>query len=344
MRTGELRLNTTRLIIVTHPNGFFGRRRYGWQSINVTKLEQHLGASFETTIVPIDRLLDLQLDTDVLVLYGSSDDPKLRAFYKDVLFIAGQKCHLLPKLEHLFAHENKGFQELYKRSIGVQSLKAEYLFEWDQLRLPMPFVFKTIEGAGSAGVTLVSSERKLRQIRRQFFSPSFLRRAITKVRRMRMTDDQRAMYTYRHQGRCLAVAQEFVPGLTCDYKVLVYGRKYYLLRRSTRKDDFRASGSGIFTFPLEPRTEVLDFARYQARSLDAPYLSLDIAQREDGQCALIEYQVLHFGPYTILNSSGYFERTSSEWRFVKETPCLEREMAQSITQYVAQKRHAAPNR
>src|SRR5690606_8893478 len=62
-----------------------------------------------------------------------------------------------------------------------------------------------------------------------------------------------------YRARIPYVQQQFVPNLKCDYKALVFMDKVFLLKRGTRKDDFRASGSGIFSFP-EPSVELLNFA------------------------------------------------------------------------------------
>jgi len=44
------------------------------------------------------------------------------------------------------------------------------------------------------------------------------------------------------------IVQEFIPDLSNDWKVLVFWDKYYVLRRKNRPNDFRASGSGLFSF------------------------------------------------------------------------------------------------
>lgn len=329
-----------RIVIVTHPNGFFGRLRYGWESINLAKLTEMLQKAFDVVCVPIDELLQFQLTANDVVLYGSSDQPSVRAFYKDVLLLVDRRSRLLPRIEHLFAHENKGFQELYKQQLGIDGLHGQYLFDLDQLKTPVPFVFKTVDGAGSAGVRLVASQKELERLRRDHFRPSLKRRIITAVRLTRMGLAERSMYMYRHKGLELGVVQDFIPGLKFDYKVLVFGDKFYLLRRTNRENDFRASGSGIFNFPRTPEHDVLDFARAVFNTLDAPYISLDIARDNSGRCALIEYQAVHFGPYTLINSPGYFSHSGKGWVFAEEAAALEDEMARSIGLHLSRRTDA----
>ena len=56
------------------------------------------------------------------------------------------------------------------------------------------------------------------------------------------------------------IIQDYISGLDGDYKVLIYDKKYYVLRRYNCKNDFRASGSGIFVFEENIPRAVLDFA------------------------------------------------------------------------------------
>jgi len=59
-------------------------------------------------------------------------------------------------------------------------------------------------------------------------------------------------YVKRSLHRRKFVVQNFIGGLTHDYKVLAYGKKYYVVRRDNRPGDFRASGSGLLSWPEEP--------------------------------------------------------------------------------------------
>ena len=91
------------------------------------------------------------------------------------------------------------------------------------------------------------------------------------------------------------IVQPFIPGLHGDYKVLIFGRKYYTLYRKNRENDFRASGSGFFyDVPLEEHEGLLNFARKITREIDFPIFGMDIAF--DGKdYHLLEFQVIHLG-------------------------------------------------
>ena len=101
-----------------------------------------------------------------------------------------------------------------------------------------------------------------------------------------------------YQGRF--IAQPFISGLDGDWKVLVYGDQYYVLKRHVRPGDFRASGSGMdYRAGLDSGIpdEVLSFVEKVYHLLDIPHLSADVAF--DGKRPyLIEFQAVYFGTAT----------------------------------------------
>ena len=58
-------------------------------------------------------------------------------------------------------------------------------------------------------------------------------------------------YVRESWNRGKIVVQEFIPGLKNDYKVLIFGSKYYVLYRRVREGDFRASGQGLLEYRRE---------------------------------------------------------------------------------------------
>lgn len=128
------------------------------------------------------------------------------------------------------------------------------------------------------------------------------------------------------------VLQEYVPDLECDWKVLVFGNKYYALRRNVRKNDFRASGSGLFAFEI-PDDRILDYAKSVYEKMNVPFLSLDLCMDKNGKVYLIEFQGLHFGPYTLINSPHYFTYQES-WEKVEAKSALAEEYANAVASFI----------
>ena len=114
----------------------------------------------------------------------------------------------------------------------------------------------------------------------------------------------------RNHGK--VIFQEMIEDLEYDWKVLIFGTKCFVLKRFTKKNDFRASGSGLFDYTAVPPDTVLDFALDTIKRLNVPFASLDIVE-SNGRCFLIEYQSVHFGLLTALNAKTYYRYTDTGW-------------------------------
>jgi hypothetical protein len=275
------------------------------------------------------------------VVYTSAEDraDQYRGFLEDLvlgLTIAG--AVLVPRFELLRAHHNKVFAELY-RQLMMGTMEGEIrakVYDVPQSVTEPPFslpvVVKGFSGAGSKAVRLARDPREFVRIAK---STAFCRDLL-----FTLAEWRRRFVWWRHGYvpstlyRRRFLVQEFVPGMTEDHKVLVYGQKYYVVRRLNRPGDFRASGSGRFEFaPEDTDLRMLDFARAVYEKFDVPLLSLDIGF--DGrQYRLIEYQGVHFGPAALERSTCYFRHRVSGWERITEEPDLEREFATSISDYL----------
>ena len=129
------------------------------------------------------------------------------------------------------------------------------------------------------------------------------------------------------------VIQNFIPGLSGDYKVLVFGDKYYALSRQNRDNDFRASGGGRLNFDPDLPDGIFDFAKTVFDALEVPILSLDIAY--DGRrFYLIEFQCLNFGTATLEYSTHFYRLEEGSWVRHDETSILEKEFITSLKMFI----------
>ena len=128
------------------------------------------------------------------------------------------------------------------------------------------------------------------------------------------------------------MVQEYVPNLNDDWKILIYGQHYYVLNRQVRPKDFRASGSGKFSY-VDPPDGLLNFCREIFKKLKTPYLSLDVAIR-DNQYYMLEFQAVYFGIYTILHADFYYEKKNNIWQKRDKDLSTEKEMADCITDFI----------
>jgi len=117
------------------------------------------------------------------------------------------------------------------------------------------------------------------------------------------------------------------------YKILAIGARFYVLQRGVRENDFRASGSGKFTWVREIQSGLLDFCRAVQTAFNIPHLSLDVVESK-GSFYLIEFQAVYFGSLTLDLSDCYFAQTERGWVRVEEKSVFEEEYARSMADYI----------
>ncbi len=272
------------------------------------------------------------------VVYQSSEDRDLlhKNYIEDiVLGMEIQGAILVPRFECFRAHHNKVFMEILRDTSTLDEMKSirsrgyGTLEDFLNSKVTYPTVVKPSEGAMSRGVRLLADANEKRRIGERLSRSFHWKEALKSVIKKRT----RAGYRPTSNHRRKFIVQQYIPGLTHDYKILVYGDKYYVLRRRNRKGDFRASGSGVFEWPRDLPEGLLDFAQRLYKGLDVPFLSLDVGY--DGKAFhAIEFQFLHFGTLTLEKSSGYFEDGVGGWTRVEKPSELETEFVRSIVQYI----------
>lgn len=326
-----------RVFFVTLPNGYFGSAGQSWLSLNVQNISSDIRKlGLEVYSTSIDRILsDYDLKSEDIVIYTSSENKVTRQYVKDTMYLVNKKSNIVPSYDLLMAHENKGFQELYRKDKNFGNLDGFY--HLDHMRLPeeYPYIYKSIDGAGSSGVELVKDSKKRSQLIKKKEKKGLKRKAISFLRKIKLTKEQFSIYQYNKKNFNSSVVQEFINNLSFDYKVLVFWNKFFVLKRNIKPGDFRASGSGLFKFE-KPSDAVLEYAGNIFSTLDTPYASLDIAVSESG-CKLIEFQALNFGPYALVNSPGYYQIKDSEWCFIEEKSSLEQEFSRSLAAFIQEK-------
>lgn len=277
------------------------------------------------------------------VIYTSSEDigSIYKSYIEDVMLALEQLgAVLLPSYLYLRGHHNKTFMEalryklfpeeskkLNSRCFGTyeELVKADLGGKW-------PKVIKAAFGAGSKQVEKASDQKELLKIARKFcgFMP------INDVLREYRSRILWRGYVNKSLRRSKFVVQNLVLGLDGDFKVLKYGERYYLLTRRNRTGDFRASGSGDFSFNIPQNVEqeaLLDYAKAISERIGTPLCSLDIGF--DGTAFhLIEYQCLNFGPLTAERSLHYHKNIGGRWTTVVEKCDLEYIFCEAIADYI----------
>ena len=274
-----------------------------------------------------------------LILYTSSSDPNLlyKNFIEDIILgLDYQGAIVIPEYKFLRAHHNKVFMEILRDLSNFEKAKnisSKYFGTFEDLvnykKINTYGVYKTAAGSGSKGVNKYNSIKELLSVAKK------LGRS-----RSYMFELRELLRTLRYKGymssslyRRKFVLQNFIPALDKDWKILIFGQKYYVLERSVRKNDFRASGSGIFKFTTVLPEGILDFAKDFYESMRIPFLSLDIAF--DGTVYyIIEFQAVYFGTLALTTSPFYFIKNNKTWNIINEKSVLETVFAESIVNYL----------
>ncbi|ESU22157.1 hypothetical protein FEDK69T_21330 [Flavobacterium enshiense DK69] len=283
------------------------------------------------------------LPYNAVLFYTASYNENYNQFIKDVVFDISQSrpdVLLLPNIDQLYSFENKGYQELYKKRIGIKNVPGSYFGDTDDFLatdVSYPFVYKSLRGAMSSGVQLINTGEEFHRIVRKGKKIGLVERLRLLKKERKKHKDQSLQPVEKYSDvnfskfftkRNPFVVQQFVPGLECDYKVLQFGEKYFVLKRSVRDNDFKASGSGKFEW-VEPSEKVLDYAESVIVKMNVPFNSLDIVETAD-YCALVEFQGIGFGPLTLIGSSFYYQKFNGNWQKIMAKSNLETEYANAI--------------
>ena len=334
------------IYLLTDYKGYFGSKfmafpyRSGFEMNLLTSLFKERG--FETLILnPAGRDFDFKKFKDEIVLYTSQEDNGLfyKGFLEDIVYalkLSGAK--VVPSFTLLHAHENKVFFEMFRKSSNIPELNnlwSGWFGTFEEFKsisadLSYPLVIKCYHGSKSRGVFLAKTKAEAEKQAKK----------ITKTGNTFLKSWDNIRY-FRHKGyvkeswnRNKFIVQEFIPGLINDYKILIYGHKYYVLRRENKKGDFRASGQGHLAFIRDIPEGLLDYSEKCFETFNSPQASLDIGYNGK-DFFLFEAQFIYFGTYTLENSSFYFTKDSHGWGCTNGKSCLEEEYVNSIVAFIS---------
>lgn len=339
------------IYLITDYKNFFGSKwkanpyRSGLDKEYMLKLFVNQG--YNLVITPA-ALVDVSSDhwKDALVLYTSSEEPGLhyKSYLEDIILALELKgAKVIPKAKFLRAHENKVFMEQLRKILIPTESRTIDAFSFgssEELqraiidkRIKLPTVIKTASGAMGKGVYLAKTENELLKIAKEISSTLDIKRSLKE--KIRAQKHKGYLPESQHQKKF--IIQPFIPNLTCDWKLLVYGNKIFILQRNIKGNDFRASGSGYnykagseSGFPFK----YLDFIYDFFIKLAVPNLSVDFAY--DGENPyIIEFQALYFGTSTQYRSKDYYELINDNWVLKENTVDQESIYVDSIVSYIA---------
>lgn len=333
------------IILVDYRNQFWLSANHKEASYDVNKICDELvnyGYSVE-----VKHFSEIDLNTcnfkGNVIVYQSEEDPNLfyHSYIEDILLgLEHQGAILIPEYTLFKCHHNKSFMEIYRSIYLPRKMKTifsrcfgayEEYYSWVSENPYYPHVIKSSEGCQSKNVIIVENQKQVFNVKKLMKSYQFCYWLKDQIKPYlkKIYPNYRKKSHYRRK----IVIQNFIEGLSEDYKVLIFWDKVYVLKRQVRKNDFRASGSGIFNFVDDIPSNLLDFAEEVFANFRSPFISMDIAYK-DSNCHLIEFQFVHFGTYTLEHSSFYFKRVNGIWKIIYEQSDVEFEFARSINEFL----------
>jgi glutathione synthase/RimK-type ligase-like ATP-grasp enzyme len=282
-----------------------------------------------------------------LIIYTSIEDPggNYRSYIDDVLYGLEQSgAILLPEYKYFKAHENKVFMEIlrniiFKEDTGMTSYKlGSYSdFETFPVDLKFPVVVKKSSGSASKGVYLTESKRILDKTLKRISNTCDYRSLLMDFFLVQKKRIRQIKYINRYSlFRKKFILQNFINDLPNDYKVLIFGSRYYVLKRYNRDNDFRASGSGKFVTSDEFKVSdgLLDSCERWFNNFNVPCASFDVACK-DNRYYLLEFQFVSFGTYTQTSAKSYNSKNKdNKWENFNKLISLEEVYADSIAEYL----------
>ncbi len=241
-------------ILLDYRDQFYFSTRYRGACVDVEKLKKYFKDNDYELITKHFFEIDFRKEDykDAWILYQSSEDPNL--FYKDyiedvlmALYIQGAK--LIPDFRYFRAHHNKVFMELLRDILPISEIKNilskgfgayEEYAKSNFPASPDTYVLKPGLGTRSSGIKLLANSQDKRKYPYNIsktFTFDNLKLFISKLKTGKP-------FTSMSNNRHKFIVQNFIDGLDGDFRVIVYGEKYYVVFRGNRDNDFRASGSG----------------------------------------------------------------------------------------------------
>jgi glutathione synthase/RimK-type ligase-like ATP-grasp enzyme len=336
-------MNTMRniLILVDDRGFFYSSTREVGGSMDVIKIKKKLNnLGYNVEVKKFYEINFSESYKNIIILYQSTEDPdlKYKGYIEDILLgLKNSGAILVPGFEEFRAHHNKVFMEVLRNVKGLNKKTnmnsrvygtLEEFIE-DKENHDYPLVIKSSFGSRASGVYKANSENEaIRKIKKISQTPTFInsKRAIKSL-------FNKYKYIPISNFRNKFIVQNYIPNLKGDYKILVYGNKYYPLERKNRKRDFRASGSGLFSFPKEVPLELLEYTLEVFNLFRVPFASFDIARNND-KFYLMEFQFISFGQYSLEKSNFYYRKNNNTWDRVHEKSDLENVFSEAVDRHL----------
>jgi len=340
------------LLILTDYKGHFGSRydavpyRSGFDK---TRLKNYFAESGFSVIFKPFHEVDFTGEPEAkFCIYTSQEDIGLyyKNFIEDIVLGLEQKgVKMIPGYDFLRANNNKTYMEILRDRLLSDikpSLKTIYFGAVEELEeqiqnITFPVVIKGSAGSMGKNVYLAHNRQELEKMAKKVASSSGYREKLKEMARAWKHPGYKKESCYRKKF----ILQEFIPDLQNDWKVYVYGDKYYIFYRPVFKHrGFRASGGGydnyFYDYNAHIPEGIFDYAKSIFEKLNVPNASLDICLN-GSDFQLLEFQCVYFGTAGILKkySSSFFELENGKWVDHPNEGDIEKVYVESIARFIS---------
>ena len=256
-------------------------------------------------------------ECDAFMWHFHHADYRDMQFAKSLLFSLQKRgMKVFPDFNTCWHFDDKIAQKYLLEAIDAP-LVPTYVFhtekeaiEWAE-STTYPKVFKLKGGAGASNVKLARTKKDAKKLIKQCFSKGFRQYRFDEIIKEEWRKYKQGNSTLRNFLRPIyyqltkrypndfdhfygkecgyAYFQEFIPNNTFDIRVCVVGDKAFGLKRYTRENDFRASGSGNISYSkAEIDERCVKIAFDVARKLGTQSIALDFVFGKDNAPLIVE--------------------------------------------------------
>lgn len=326
-----------KIYLLTNSKNLIPQRAYERESLDLNVLQNTLSKNdFEVEVLSFDKLINGNFELqNHYFFYASSQFTPYKEYIQDILlYIQNSGGIIVPNFNSFVAHENKMFQEFEMKRLDILSPKSHLVGTYEEgveylKNINFPIIGKKSKGFGSKTVQKINAIDEGKKFLKKNLTDGFiLNKEYFKwlYKKWKFND----LYPKYH-GK--VIFQEMIDGLDHDWKVLIFYNKCFVLKRFTKDNDFRASGSGKFDYEAMPTDKILSFSLDTIQKLDVPFASLDIVVK-DNTPMLIEYQTVHFGLLTALYGKVYYEFDGSKWNKKKKEKEVDHFFAEALVSFI----------
>lgn len=263
-----------------------------------------------------NNIIDQLADCDGLMWHWCHDDYRDQIFARQ--FIASVEVmglKVFPNTATCWHYDDKLGQKYLLESIKAPLIHSyafynrDTAFKWIE-NATFPKVFKLKAGAGSANVRLVMNASQAKKLAKRAFSKGFhpassksmliqrfwilrrdknLKAFIHVLKGIARLLHPKNKYDLLPRQKGYAYFQDYIPNNSFDQRVLVIGNRAISHRRYVRKNDFRASGSGLVHIDKEPSDiKAVKVAFDVSKALKTQCLAFDFIYDSDRKPVIVE--------------------------------------------------------